>query len=93
MMLGIVLHGAIFYLVSPPTTMPIPTDRTNAYVFDLLFHFIHSFRMSTFFVLAGFFTALLIEKRGLRDTYKNRVFRVLFPFFGRTHLKLQTAIW
>ena len=53
MMLGIVLHGATFYLVSPPATMPIPTDRNNAFIFDLLFHFIHSFRMPTFFVLAG----------------------------------------
>ena len=82
MMLGIVLHGATFYLVSPPATMPIPTDRNNAYVFDLLFHFIHSFRMPTFFVLAGFFTALLIGKRGLWGTYKNRAARVLAPFLA-----------
>ena len=76
------LHGATFYLVSPPTTMPIPTDRNNAYLFDLLFHFIHSFRMPTFFVLAGFFTALLIEKRGLWGPYKNRAARVLAPFLA-----------
>ena len=82
MMLGIVLHGATFYLVSPPATMPIPTDRNNAYVFDLLFHFIHSFRMPTFFVLAGFFTSLLVEKRGLWGTYKNRAARVLAPFLA-----------
>ena len=56
MMLGIVLHGATFYLVVPPASMPIPTDRNNAYVFDLLFHFIHSFSMPTFFFLAGFLT-------------------------------------
>ena len=65
MMLGIVLHGATLYLSAPPVTMPIPTDRNNSCVFDLLFHFIHSFRMPTFFVLAGFFTALLVEKRVL----------------------------
>ena len=82
MMLGIVLHGATFYLVSPPATMPIPTDRNNAFIFDLLFHFIHSFRMPTFFVLAGFFTALLIEKRGLWGTYKNRGARVLAPLLA-----------
>lgn len=82
MMLGIVLHGATFYLVSPPATMPIPTDRNNAYIFDLLFHFIHSFRMPTFFVLAGFFTSLLIEKRGVWGTYKNRGARVLAPLLA-----------
>jgi peptidoglycan/LPS O-acetylase OafA/YrhL len=84
MMLGIVLHGAMLYLVTPPPTMPIPTDRNNALVFDVIFSFIHSFRMPTFFVLAGFFTALLIEKRGLWGTYKNRASRVLAPLAAGT---------
>jgi len=79
MMLGIVLHGAMLYMAAPPLTMPIPTDRNNAYAFDVLFAFIHNFRIPTFFVLAGFFTALLIEKRGLWGTYRNRASRVLAP--------------
>lgn len=79
MMLGIVLHAAWLYLAAPPPTMPFPSDRNNAVVFDIIFAFIHSFRMPTFFVLAGFFTALLIEKRGLWGTYKNRAARVLAP--------------
>ena len=79
MILGIVLHGATFYLAAPPAAMPFPADRNHAYVFDLLFHFIHSFRMPTFFLLAGFFTALLVEKRGLSGTYKNRAARVVAP--------------
>ena len=82
MMLGIVLHGATFYLAVPPIAMPIPTDRNNSYLFDLIFHFIHSFRMPTFFVLAGFFTALLVEKRGVWGTYKNRSARVLAPLLA-----------
>src|SRR5204863_32702 len=49
MMLGIVLHAAEFYLAAPPPALPMPTDRNTSYVFDLLFHFIHSFRMPTFF--------------------------------------------
>ena len=55
MLLGIVLHGSMFYLTTPPPSIPIPTDRNNAQVFDLIFEFIHSFRMPTFFVVAGFF--------------------------------------
>ena len=55
MMLGIVLHAAEFYIAAPPPALPMPTDRNTSYVFDLVFHFIHSFRMPTFFVLAGFF--------------------------------------
>ena len=77
MMLGIVLHAAMFYLVQPPT--PIPTDPNTSYVFDAAFYFIHSFRMQAFFLIAGFFTALLVAKRGVRATYKDRIYRILVP--------------
>ncbi len=79
MMLGIVLHAAWLYLAAPPPAMPIPTDRNNSVVFDVIFAFIHNFRMPTFFVLAGFFTSLLVEKRELWGTYKDRARRVLAP--------------
>ncbi len=79
MMLGIVLHAGMFYLAAAPERMPIPSDRNTSYVFDLLFHFIHSFRMPTFFVLAGFFAALLVEKRGLWGALRNRAARILAP--------------
>jgi surface polysaccharide O-acyltransferase-like enzyme len=78
-MLGIVLHAAWLYLAAPPPTMPIPTDRNNSMVFDVIFSFIHSFRMPAFFVLAGFFTSLLVEKRGVWGTCKDRARRVLAP--------------
>ena len=79
MMLGIVLHGANLYLAAPPPAFPFPTDRNHSIVFDLVFHLIHAFRMPTFFVLAGFFAALLVEKRGLAATWKNRAARILAP--------------
>ena len=79
MMLGIVLHSATLYLASPPPHIPLTTDRNTSYLMDLLFNFIHSFRMPTFFVLAGFFASLLVEKRGLWGTYKNRVARIVGP--------------
>lgn len=79
MMLGIVLHAAMLYLASPPPTMPLQTDRNTSVLFDLAFDFIHSFRMPTFFVLSGFFTALLVEKRGTWGTLKNRAARILAP--------------
>ena len=82
MMLGIVLHGAMLYLASPPPAMPMFSDRNNAAAFDVVFAFIHSFRMPTFFVVAGFFTALLVEKRGVIGTYKDRARRVLAPLIA-----------
>ncbi len=79
MMLGIVLHGSQWYLVNPPGGIPLPLDPSRSYVFDVLVHFIHSFRMPLFFVLAGFFTSLLVGKRGFKGTYLNRVQRILIP--------------
>lgn len=79
MMLGIVLHAAESYLAAPPPTVPPIADRSTSLLFDLLFHFIHQFRMPTFFVLAGFFCALLVDKRGLWGTYRNRAARVAAP--------------
>ena len=52
MMLGILLHAAMFYLAAPP--WPAPMDPSTSLAFDALVHFIHSFRMPLFFVMAGF---------------------------------------
>lgn len=79
MILGIVLHAAMFYTAAPLPMMVPFTDRTQSPVFDWLFYFIHTFRMPLFFLLSGFFTALLVEKRGLWGTYRNRAARVLAP--------------
>ena len=79
MMLGIVLHASQWYVSEPPGGIPVPTDTSTFYLFDLFVHFIHSFRMPLFFVLAGFFTSLLVEKRGFKGTYVNRGNRILAP--------------
>ena len=79
MMLGIVLHGAMWYLAAPPPRWPFASDPNTSYLFDVMIVFIHSFRMPTFFLLSGFFTSLLVEKRGVLGTYKNRAARVLAP--------------
>lgn len=80
MMLGIVLHGFGFYLTAPP--MGLPADRNTSYIADLVFHFIHSFRMPLFFVLAGFFAALLVEKRGIWGMYRDRGARIVAPLLA-----------
>jgi len=79
MMLGLVLHSAELYLAAPPPQYPVPADRSTSLACDVLFHFIHAFRMPVFFVLAGFFAALLVDRRGLAETYKNRAARVMAP--------------
>jgi peptidoglycan/LPS O-acetylase OafA/YrhL len=85
MLLGVVLHSGQFYLRAPPPQLAaIPMDRNTSYVFDVMFHFVHSFRMPLFFLLAGFFAALLVEKRGLLGTYKDRAARIVAPLLVGT---------
>jgi len=78
MWLGIVLHVAINHLT---IDSPLPwRDPKTSPVADLLLLFIHSFRMPVFFVLAGFFVALLAERRGANGMLKNRCLRLALPF-------------
>lgn len=82
MLLGIVLHGATFYLAAPPPHLPIVTDPSRSILMDWIVDFIHSFRMPCFFVLAGFFAALLVEKRGVAGALRNRAARVGAPLLA-----------
>ncbi|HUR90633.1 MAG TPA: acyltransferase family protein [Ramlibacter sp.] len=78
MWLGIVLHGAENYVV---TDTPIPwRDEHRTLVADFLLAFIHAFRMPVFFIIAGFFVAMLLESRGPAGTARHRVMRLGLPF-------------
>ena len=79
MLLGIVLHAAMNY-GSTVMEYNVIQDPSHSVLFDLLFYAIHIFRMPLFFVLAGFFMALLVEKRGIFLMLKNRYQRILLPF-------------
>jgi glucan biosynthesis protein C len=79
MLLGIVLHSAASYMAGPlGAAWPYKDAQTNG-LFDLVVFFIHLFRMPVFFVAAGFFGALLMERGGVRAFVANRAKRVLLP--------------
>ncbi len=82
MLLGVVLHSATLYIAAPPPHLPIILDPNTSLVMDAIMDFIHAFRMPTFFVLAGFFTALLVEKRGVWGAYRNRLARIAAPLLA-----------
>jgi peptidoglycan/LPS O-acetylase OafA/YrhL len=78
MWLGIVLHVSAIHWVNPS---PLPwRDEQRTIVADLLGAFIHSFRMPVFFILAGYFAAMLLQQRGAGGMLKNRVKRLGLPF-------------
>jgi glucans biosynthesis protein C len=80
MLLGVVLHAAISYGSLPyGAAWPYKDASTNP-LCDVLVVGIHVFRMPIFFVMAGFFAALLHERRGLGGLLRNRARRILVPF-------------
>ena len=57
-------------------------------LFGLFMFLCHYFRMHAFFLVSGFFGALLVNRRGAKEMIKNRVNRVLYPL-----LALSYPIW
>lgn len=51
----------------------------NSWLFDLIITLQRSFCMSAFFIVAGYFSALVVENRGLREWSRSRVSRLLVP--------------
>lgn len=76
MLLGIVLHASIAYV--PVIPWPVHDARPVPWLV-LVFLAIHGFRMPVFFLLSGFFTALLRARRGTRGMLVQRFRRVILP--------------
>ena len=87
-MLGVVLHAAEPFISFIVTTMPhhahyqgqFNTSELSENLIGLLMACVHVFRMPAFFLLAGYFMALLWEQRGPKATVENRFKRIYLPF-------------
>lgn len=81
MMLGLVLHSALTYNVTNHGNAWSLKDPESTHITtDFLVLLIHSFRMPIFFMIAGFFGALLFYERKPRKMILNRIKRIVFPF-------------
>ena len=67
---GVVLHAAMSYV--PGFDVWPLLDRSPSTTLAVTFFTIHMFRMTTFFVIAGFFARLMLERRGVRAFVRNR---------------------
>ncbi len=77
MLLGIYLHVVVGY--SGNGHWPY-IDAHPTHALDFTLGLIHSFRMPAFYLMAGFFGALLWDRRGQAGFAANRAKRVLLPF-------------
>jgi peptidoglycan/LPS O-acetylase OafA/YrhL len=75
MLLGIVLHASLSFF---PTYWMVTDTRQND-IFGIVFSAIHGFRMPLFFVMSGYFSAMLLHRRGRGALIKHRFRRVFLP--------------
>lgn len=79
MIAGVFFHAMLAY--SPALhKLWLTADAEQSAVVDVIAWFSHLFRMPLFFVIAGFFVAYLVAKRGMRGMMFNRTKRVFLPF-------------
>lgn len=79
LLLGVVLHAAMSFIPSPVFPLWIVADNQPTPVMAVAFFAIHLFRMATFFLIAGYFAHLLLERRGTWGFAKNRLVRIAGP--------------
>lgn len=87
MLLGIVLHACLFLM--PIDDWPIQDKWAASHDFEnnpyaFLFGAIHGFRMPIFYLISGFFTAMLWQSRGLSGLARHRLQRIGFPLLVGT---------
>ena len=79
--LGIPFHAAVIYSLSHEWSVSSP-DKSQALTW--LADFIHSFRMPGFFLLAGMFSIMLLDRQGAGPWLKSRLLRLGLPLLAAT---------
>lgn len=77
LVLGVFFHATLSFL--PGDQMWIVMDASRSAELSVLFFTLHIFRMTVFFVLAGFFGRLLLERLGVGRFVLNRAKRIAIP--------------
>jgi peptidoglycan/LPS O-acetylase OafA/YrhL len=78
LLLGIVLHATLSF-VPQPTRFWIIQDSHPSTTLAVLFFVIHVFRMTTFFLIAGFFAHMSFHRRGAWGFVGDRLQRIAVP--------------
>ena len=79
LLLGVVLHATLSFM--PGAQVWLVADPSRSTALAMLFFTIHVFRMTLFFLLAGFFAHLLLHRLGTAAFIKNRLKRIAVPLF------------
>ena len=98
MLLGMALHGALFLVPLPegfwPAELPYAREtETTRNPYPYLVAGIHGFRMPAFFVLSGFFTAMMWQSRGMRRLGEHRLKRIGLPLLAGMFTIVPLIYW
>ena len=96
MLLGIVLHGSLSYFSRMAGFESFwPADDDQSILLFVAFDFIHTWRMPTFFLLAGFFAHLVLDRRATSTFVLDRLKRIALPLvlFGAVMAVIVPPIW
>ncbi len=93
MLAGVLFHAALAYSPLLHPWWPA-ADRQHSPVVDGLVWLPHLVRMPLFFLVAGYFAALVLQRRGMAGLARQRVRRILLPFlvaWPLVHLSIAAA--
>ncbi len=96
MLLGIALHAALPYFSRTAGFEFIwPADDDQSILLAIVFDFIHTWRMPAFFLLAGFFAHLALDRRTTSTFILDRLKRIALPLalFGAVMAVVIPPIW
>lgn len=77
LVLGVVYHAAESFAFDTPW---IARDVQSSEFLRLFRHASHSFRLPLFFLIAGYFARLIVQRRGVRAFCRDRIQRIAIPF-------------
>ncbi|MGJ8570662.1 MAG: acyltransferase family protein [Hoeflea sp.] len=83
LVLGIPFHAAVIYSLNHEWSVSSP-DKSQ--VLTWFAEFLHTFRMPGFFLLAGLFSMMLLDRQGALAWLKTRLFRLGLPLLFATLL-------
>ena len=92
MLAGVVFHAALAYSPLMHPFWPM-ADAGRSIAVDAVAWFLHMFRMPLFFVVAGYFSALLVSRRGMGGLFRSRCARVLVPLLLFLPLVITSLDW
>ena len=96
MLLGILLHAGAFLV--PLEFWPVHEawaweTAPEANVYAWILSVIHGFRMPLFFLLSGYFTAMLWQSRGLQRLWRHRLQRLGVPLLAGMFTVVPAIVW